>query len=324
MFGILGHHERARHRFSRDNLSAFLDGRLPARDQERVRQHLAQCQACRWDLQSLQRTVDLLHSLPRVRAPRSFMIARSVPAPSLPFWMQPWAYGALRVATAAAAAFLVVALAGNVVALPGDLALRGARPRRLSVAAQPTMSPSPVEGGALLAEEGSAAVRTPSQETPSTRGEKTPEDITLPTSPCDHCDGVLELGIPTLAPEEVARATAAPPGLGMLGGQISPTVAAAPELAAGRGLPEPTPTPPPAERPTPAEQAAIAKALPRPAGGEPGQAWVEQPSEPTGHSRLRQWLSGYPWRWWAIGSSVLLVVLVAATLWLRAKRARWP
>lgn len=328
MWGLPRHSEKAEHRFCRGNLSAFIDGQLTGRESERVRRHLDRCQACQRELESLQRTVSLLRSLPRVPAPRSFAIPRSTPAPALPFWMRPWAYGALRVASAAAALLLVVALTGGALAGPGvDLA---AGERVLRIAAEPSMeaaaplgTPAPSEGMVALGAPAPAAAAAPNGA--ASEAEPSAEPMA----------GALEvMPPPTLTAEEAARATAAPEGRG--GGAAAtdttvPTVQAPPVASARAGETVEAPAP----------EAAVAAAA-RPATNEPPlgepKSLVESPGGAgrevadgyalrpwaAGVAELRQRIGGYPWGWWAAGSAMLLALLLTMTLWLRAKRARWP
>jgi anti-sigma factor RsiW len=348
MFGFVERVTRAKHRFCRENLSAYLDGELSARDRERVRQHLEQCEACQWDLRTLQQTVGLLRSLPQVKAPRSFEIPRSAPVPAAPFWMRPWAYGALQVATGAAAALLVITLAGHALSAPAMYAApaRDAALRAMEVQQAPA-GPAAAAGEYSQGEEPPAvaevapAERQPHAEAPSTRGAEM-AGPPLPTPTSEDGGNWVTADAQVLTPEEAARATAAPFGMG--GGKAAPTgQPEAPEPGGAGGLPEATAPAPAAEGAPTAEaptEPALVKALPlapqpqaepspHPAlplisGEEVAGTVVEGAPAPTRLARLRYGLSAYPWRWLAAGSGLLLAALVTATLWLRAKRAHWP
>jgi len=88
-------------------LSAYIDQRLNPRELHQVDLHLADCQGCERQLQSLQATVDLLHQLPQASAPRSFRIAQPEPA-------RRWTpVPVLRLATAAAAMLLIMAFTAD-------------------------------------------------------------------------------------------------------------------------------------------------------------------------------------------------------------------
>ena len=65
---------RARCRKVRHMLSEYLDDRLVREDRGIVEGHIETCEACSNELESLRMTVQLLHRLPVVPAPRSFAI----------------------------------------------------------------------------------------------------------------------------------------------------------------------------------------------------------------------------------------------------------
>ncbi len=68
--------------WTRPRLSEYLDGALGPDDRARVRAHLAGCAACQAELDSLSLTVELLHRLPQVRVPRSFVLEAPLPRPA--------------------------------------------------------------------------------------------------------------------------------------------------------------------------------------------------------------------------------------------------
>ena len=61
-----------------ERLSSYLDGELRAAGHGQVEQHLEGCEVCRYELQQLQETVDLLRSTPMVSVPRSFALLAPV------------------------------------------------------------------------------------------------------------------------------------------------------------------------------------------------------------------------------------------------------
>ena len=74
-------------------LSPYIDGRVSARERERVEEHVRTCVECRHELDSLQMTVQLLHRVPAAPPPRSFALAaelakRPVRQPGL-LWLRP-------------------------------------------------------------------------------------------------------------------------------------------------------------------------------------------------------------------------------------------
>lgn len=107
------------HRWVEENLSAYLDGELTARDREAVERHLSTCRDCQWNLKTLGQTVRWTKELPVVPLPRVF----TVPAAAQPARARrrSWSYGLLQGATALVALLLVFALAG-------DFLLSGALP----------------------------------------------------------------------------------------------------------------------------------------------------------------------------------------------------
>ena len=100
------------HQYVQENLSAYLDEELGARDKSRVQRHVHNCAACRAELASLRQTVELLQMVPEVPLPRSFLIpvsegrAHAVSRPRT-------AFGASRTASALATFLFVLALTGN-------------------------------------------------------------------------------------------------------------------------------------------------------------------------------------------------------------------
>ncbi len=357
MSGILDRLRASPHRFCQDNLSAYIDGQLSPRGQERVRRHLDECHDCRWQLESLQRTVALLRSMPQARAPRSFAIPRTAPAPSLPVWMRPGAYAALRTATAAAAALFVIAMAGNALALPSPM-LRAAQPAGSQDARTSAVSTMPAEApmGALEA----AGVPSPEGDTAGPLASAA-ATTTEPGMPAAGAPGEA-----TLTPDEEQRKASAPPGKG--GGEIEPTAEPS-GTSDGRGLagfgPTATPGGPPyglgaGERtqpaPTPTGElvAPAAAAAPEPTaapavaaqGALPSQATVQAGETPevgrgtalaqatavpdaaqaaaSGTLRARMQLAAHPWQALTIALAALAALLAAATLWLRSARSRWP
>jgi anti-sigma factor RsiW len=58
------------HRTVREQLGAYLDGTLELREHQQVAMHLGWCGSCQAFARTLERTVELLHQLPRVSSPR--------------------------------------------------------------------------------------------------------------------------------------------------------------------------------------------------------------------------------------------------------------
>ncbi len=97
---------------ARDNLSALLDGELDRETAAAVEAHLAGCEACRADRDSLRALVGTLHALPKHAAPEEIerevvsMLERDqlLAKPEAPAPRRPW--GRILAASAAAAAIL--------------------------------------------------------------------------------------------------------------------------------------------------------------------------------------------------------------------------
>ena len=70
-----------------DALSEYLDGMLPPRRQGQVERHLASCESCQAELDSLRITVSLLQRVPQVEPSRSFVFA--APAAASPLVERP-------------------------------------------------------------------------------------------------------------------------------------------------------------------------------------------------------------------------------------------
>jgi outer membrane biosynthesis protein TonB len=78
---VFGFWEKIKHRRLSVLLSSYIDGQVSASEAARVEGHLAQCEGCRMELESLRATVALLSGLPELAVPRSFGLTQ-VPAPA--------------------------------------------------------------------------------------------------------------------------------------------------------------------------------------------------------------------------------------------------
>jgi hypothetical protein len=101
------------HRWVEERLSAYLDGELPSQEQQSVGRHLATCQACRWQFDTLQQTVQWTRGLPSVPVPRVFTI-QAAAQPARPPRRRPSFIPLLQGATALVALLLVVVVAGDI------------------------------------------------------------------------------------------------------------------------------------------------------------------------------------------------------------------
>ncbi len=100
--------------------SAYIDQRVTADEQAFVDRHVATCAACRAQLQATRSMVAALTALPVVKAPRSFVLPKSMavqPKPSIFSW-----YPAMRLATVfAAIAFVLVFTSDLLTARPNGV-----------------------------------------------------------------------------------------------------------------------------------------------------------------------------------------------------------
>jgi hypothetical protein len=91
----------------RGMISPYIDGRITKAERQSLESHLASCEKCRQELESLRTTVGLLHRLPLAEVPRSFTVVETKPAAVSAV------FGRLCWATAIAAIVLVMLSAGD-------------------------------------------------------------------------------------------------------------------------------------------------------------------------------------------------------------------
>ena len=127
----------------REMLSPYIDGELSTPEKTRVERHIAACDLCRRELESLRATVGLLRRASLVAPPRSFTIAARAPR------RHPVAWGALRAATAVAVLVLAFVLIGDAVNFIGAGPVEDKSVRQEYA---PTETPVPEPGGGLLGE----------------------------------------------------------------------------------------------------------------------------------------------------------------------------
>ena len=104
---------------NQETLNEYLDGRLRGKDLERVEQRLADCDACRLELEELQATVAIMRQLPLETPRRSFVMSAPPPEPArsrpaLALRAPNWVYaGAASVAALALAVTISVDATGG-------------------------------------------------------------------------------------------------------------------------------------------------------------------------------------------------------------------
>ena len=110
---MLGFLNRFRHGGTRDLLSSYIDGEVSTSERLRIERHLAVCEECRQELESLRLTVSALRQLPEVQTARSFAISeRPAPVRSATGWIV-----GVRLAASAAAVVLVGLILADVTGL---------------------------------------------------------------------------------------------------------------------------------------------------------------------------------------------------------------
>jgi hypothetical protein len=115
-------------------LSTYLDGRASEAERALVERHLKSCADCARNLATLRATVAAVKEMPRVRAPRSFALPRSMARRPQ---TATWTYPLLRAATAIAAFLFVLTVAG-------DIFLRSPLTTSTRMAAPATLAPTSV------------------------------------------------------------------------------------------------------------------------------------------------------------------------------------
>lgn len=135
--------------------SAYIDQRVTADEQAFVDRHVATCAACRAQLQATRSMVAALQAMPVVKAPRSFVLPKSMavqPKPSIFSW-----YPAMRLATVFAAIAFVLVFTSDLLTV---------RPNGVGnlVMSVPSMAPEQAPAAAPLAKSAPADQQPPSAE----------------------------------------------------------------------------------------------------------------------------------------------------------------
>ena len=161
-------------------LSVYLDGRVTDAERAFVERHLEVCVDCARHLATLRVTVAAIREMPKVHAPRSFALPRSMAKQSQ---IAPWLYPFLRAATAVAAFLFALTVAGDLflhssftastpVALAPTLvvtqseALRSAQPATAPAAAYAPQTSAPPAALAPLATQPKLEMAVPDTATP--------------------------------------------------------------------------------------------------------------------------------------------------------------
>ncbi len=97
-----------------EKLSAYIDRELAPEERVALERHLAECEDCRWNLETLRQTVEWSRDCAPVRVPRVFTIPVEMGAPQAVRARRPaWGLPLLQGATALVALLFVVVVAGD-------------------------------------------------------------------------------------------------------------------------------------------------------------------------------------------------------------------
>lgn len=228
--------------------SAYIDQRVTADERAFVERHVAACAACRAQLQATRSMVTALKAMPVVKAPRSFVLPKSMavqPKRSIFNW-----YPALRLATTFAAIAFVLVFAGDLLtARPmggGNVIMSASSP-----AAEAPTAPEQPQAAAPLAKSAPADQPLPTAESAPAAAAPAPDAGNAarvqPTATLEAADA----GAAALSAQAVTTETAAYAMTDTVESTATMTLAQAPE-------PAPAPA---AEAPAPALVANVPPAL---------------------------------------------------------------
>jgi len=143
------------HRWTWNNLSAYMDGELDPSDAARVEKHLKTCSECRQELDSLCQLTSLLRQVPAKKPPRSFLVSETAATERRRLRGRTWVYGTMRAASVLATLLLVFVIGGDLLFFGGQGLLR-----------------APGDAGMAPASKRGAVVETVVVETETDLGEK--------------------------------------------------------------------------------------------------------------------------------------------------------
>ena len=132
-----------RHSKLRELLSSYIDGEVTDAERARVEEHLATCDACHEELESLRWTVSVLKEMPEIQTSRSFAV--SAPSDRAP--ERPRLVTVTRWAASAAAVLLVALVLSEVVAklVESDIDLTVESQQDADIPAAPAPAAAPRE-----------------------------------------------------------------------------------------------------------------------------------------------------------------------------------
>jgi hypothetical protein len=218
-------HEPQRSHVSVDVLSAYIDGQITPAERAAVETHVADCSACRRELESLSLTVAYLQALPAAPVPRAFTLSEAQVGIRRPADRPAWLGGWLRGLGAVTALVLVAAVAVSLLRGPGT----GSGNQTIALA--PAAAPAPATPAARAV----APAASPVAEAPTT---SQPAEVAVAMAAPSPTQASLQEAAPAPTAEvpapEALAAKAAP----------EPAPAVAPELARSVA-PEPSADAPP-------------------------------------------------------------------------------
>ena len=184
MAGLWNRLKRSRQHRTRDSLSAYLDGEVSREEMARIEGHLEQCNECRAELDSLKQTAQLLHQLPNLTVPRSFLLPATAAESKRTYRARSRVYSGLQGATVLAGLLLALIFVGDLAFLG-----RSGAPRSIQIA------PSPVPQAVVV--EAEVEVLTESAVQPVER---------LPVEEQPVAESAVRPGVPSQAePAEAVR-----------------------------------------------------------------------------------------------------------------------
>ena len=253
---MIGFLANKRHSRLRQLLSSYIDGEVDAAELREVEEHLADCDSCQRELDTLRFTVGLLQELPEVAVRRSFTLS-AAPGPVRTTRSLSWAAS---LATSVAAMLLVALLLGDITGVLVQAPGLGAEDQAVTVQAAAPLSAAAaevreVERETVVSEEleavspaAAAALPAPAMAAPAPAPLAAPEAPEPALLEADEKFGVevavqTESETPsaerrTLAPTGVPQPTPAPPELSKRSAPVDTTATQDSAVTAAAAAPE--------------------------------------------------------------------------------------
>jgi hypothetical protein len=230
------------HRWTQERLSAYVDNDLSPAERDRVEVHLAECQRCASDVETLRQTVVWLRQLPTRTAPRSFALS---PAHTTTRARVAWLFPYFSAAGVLAAVLLLVVLAGDFLQTSGAVRMAAApvENRIGRVGAPPPVGPTATGTPPVFLQAQTPGLTPSHGNLNETLGAAAPDHTLAPTVPAKDTarrefetqtmtKGAGAAALPTATTTPPAVATVSPPAAAV--GEAAPVAPAAPLLALPR------------------------------------------------------------------------------------------